>query len=69
VGERFTLSDCAFSAGFAMTGTGGYNYEEDRFALDVAVTGLGTGNLAYVRQGDTAGVTGDYNGLSIDLSR
>ena len=69
VGESFTLTGCAFSAGFAMTGTGGYNYDEDRFTLDVAVTGLGTGNLAYVRQGDTAGVTGDYNGQPVDLRR
>jgi pimeloyl-ACP methyl ester carboxylesterase len=69
VGEQFTLSGCAFSAGFVMSGTGSYNYDEDRFELDVAVTGPGTGNLVYVRQGDTAGVTGEYDGQPVDLSR
>ena len=52
-----------------MTGTGGYNYDEDRFSFDEAVRGLATAELAYVPQGDTAGVTGDYDGQPVDLRR
>jgi len=70
VGESFTLTGCAFSQGFIMTGTGVYNYEEDEFSLDVAVTGLAGGHLVYTRADDgTLSVTGVYAGSSVDLSK
>ncbi len=68
-GEAFTLNGCAFSAGFVMTGSGSYNYDEDIFTLDVAVTGLVDGTLTYTRDGDwNLRVVGEYDGATIDLS-
>jgi hypothetical protein len=70
VGEAFTLTGCSFSQGFIMTGTGVYNYDEDEFSLDIAVTGLADGHLVYTRAGDgTLTVTGEYAGSSVDLSK
>lgn len=67
-GERFTLTDCAFSQGFIMTGTGTYNYDKDLFALSLSVMGLEQGRLEYSREADgTIRVTGDYGGEAIDL--
>ena len=67
-GNSFSLADCAFTAGFVMTGTGDYNSNEDSFALDVNVTGLAEGPLHYSRQSDgTIQVTGKYGDQTIDL--
>jgi len=66
--RHFRLSGCAFSAGFGMTGTGAYDPEEDRFTLDVEVTGLADGQLAYVSESDGAlSVTGEYDGQPVDV--
>jgi pimeloyl-ACP methyl ester carboxylesterase len=68
-GEAFTLSECAFSAGFAMTGSGTYDYDPGLFTLEVGVTGLADGRLTYVRDDKegTFQVTGEYAGQPIDL--
>ena len=69
VGEHFTLAGCAFTRGFVMNGSGEYNYDEERFSLEVSVTGLANGELEYVREGDgSTRVTGEYGGESLDLS-
>jgi pimeloyl-ACP methyl ester carboxylesterase len=68
-GEQFTLASCAFSRGFVMTGTGEYNYDEEQFRLEVSVTGLANGELAYVREADgSIRVTGTHDGEAMDLS-
>ena len=68
-GEQFTFEACAFSRGFVMTGTGEYNYDEERFSLEVSVTGLASGELLYEREGDgSVHVGGKYGGETIDLS-
>jgi pimeloyl-ACP methyl ester carboxylesterase len=70
-GDEFTLTGCAFSQGFAMTGSGLYTYDLGTFSLDVRVVGpLGvTGNLLYERNENGAiHVTGDYAGEAVDLS-
>eukprot|EP01105_Mastigella_eilhardi_P000596 TRINITY_DN1069_c0_g1_i1.p1 TRINITY_DN1069_c0_g1~~TRINITY_DN1069_c0_g1_i1.p1 ORF type:complete len:810 (-),score=120.13 TRINITY_DN1069_c0_g1_i1:1486-3873(-) len=59
---RLRLCSCAFTSGFALTGIG----EEDavRFALNVSVAGIGTGQLYYVRVWDAPGgpnVTGTWD--------
>jgi len=68
-GNTFSLTNCAFSAGFVMTGTGAYNYNDDgAFTLDVNVTGLAAGQLHYSRQSDDSiHVTGTYSDQMIDL--
>jgi len=69
-GERFTLSDCAFVRGFILTGSGAYNYDTQRFTLDVSVTGAAQGVLAYTLEVDgTASVVGEYAGEAVDLSQ
>ncbi len=70
-GDEFSLTDCAFSAGFVMTGTGLYSYDDGSFTLDVTVTGPAgaTGQLAYERNENGAiHVTGEYAGEKVDLS-
>ncbi len=54
---RLVLSRCAFSRGFVMTGTGSYDYESDRFVLDVRATGRIHGRFRYVREGGRTTVT------------
>jgi hypothetical protein len=67
-GEAFTLQDCAFSEGFEMTGSGSYNYDEELFRLDVAVSGLAEGQLIYTRDADwNQHVSGEYNHQPVDL--
>ncbi len=68
-GNTFSLTNCAFSAGFVMTGTGAYNYNDDgAFILDVNVAGLADGQLHYARQSDDSiHVTGTYGDQMIDL--
>ncbi|MBV6393239.1 MAG: hypothetical protein KPEEDBHJ_02476 [Anaerolineales bacterium] len=68
-GDLFTLTDCAFSQGFAMTGSGSYNYDDGSFTLEVNVAGIKDGVLVYVRDADYAiRVTGEYGGEAVDLS-
>ena len=68
--DLYTLTDCAFSEGFVMTGSGSYNYDDGSFTLEVNVTGLKDGTLTYVRDADWAiTVTGEYGGETIDLSQ
>lgn len=69
VGEGYILSDCAFSAGFSLTGDGSYDYNEDLFTLNVTVHGLADGTLVYTRAGDgVLHVTGEYESQQIDLT-
>jgi pimeloyl-ACP methyl ester carboxylesterase len=66
---RFTLINCAFSTGFALTGTGRYNPNMDRFTLRVDVSGPRSGSLDYERRGDAYRVTGTLDGKSVDIRR
>lgn len=68
-GDAFTFTDCAFSDGFAMTGSGSYNYDDASFTLEVNVSGLKDGALTFVRDGEgTASVSGTYGGEEMDIS-
>lgn len=51
---QFTLNQCAFAKGWAMTGAGTYNSDKDRTTLNVKVNKT---DYKYVRQGDNAKVT------------
>jgi hypothetical protein len=65
----FSLTGCAFSSGFVMTGAGEYDPDTGRFTLEVDVAGLAEGKLSYTREGDgSIRVTGEYAGEPIDLS-
>ena len=69
-GDVMTLNSCAFSEGFAMTGSGSTNYDEGSFTLAVDVAGSKAGSLTYTRNGDgSLNVTGTYGGEAIDLSQ
>ena len=68
-GDLYTLTDCAFSKGFTMTGNGSYNYDDGVFTLEVNVSGLKDGTLTYTRDSEgVAHVTGTYGGEEVDLS-
>ncbi len=69
-GEALSLAECAFSDGFVMTGDGSYNYEDGLFTLDVIVSGLAQGSLAYTRDADwNQHVRGVYDGQTVELSQ
>ena len=68
-GEKFTFTDCAFSEGFALTGEGIYNYDDETFMLNVSVSGIARGTLTYTRDADyNLSVTGEYDGAEVNLS-
>jgi pimeloyl-ACP methyl ester carboxylesterase len=63
---NFTLSKCALTTNFIMTGSGSYNTNNDRFVLEVSTTGRWKCNLKYVRTGDKIKITGKCNGKSVN---
>lgn len=65
--DRYTLNSCAFSRGFALTGSG--LWDGNRFTLDVGVSGLAEGRLQFVQdeQGRSR-LSGTYGGQPIELS-
>jgi len=68
-GQQLHLSACAFSKGFAMTGTGFSSDGVSDFSLDVTVTGDADGTLTYSY--DSEGnilVTGEYAGEVVELT-
>jgi pimeloyl-ACP methyl ester carboxylesterase len=69
-GHTFTLTNCAFSKGFIMTGMGEYNSGTELYSLDVTVSGISQGTLKYELQSDgTIHVTGKYANQEIDLTQ
>jgi pimeloyl-ACP methyl ester carboxylesterase len=66
---RFTLDRCAFSQGFATTGVGSFDLDEDRWTLKVVVSGYQAGTLTYAREGDHYRVTGTLDGRPVNLRR
>jgi pimeloyl-ACP methyl ester carboxylesterase len=67
-GQEFQFNQCAFSKGFAMTGTGLSSDGVSDFALDVEVSGDAEGTLSYVYDGEGTTVSGDYAGEAVDLT-
>jgi pimeloyl-ACP methyl ester carboxylesterase len=69
-GATLTFDECAFSNGFAVTGTGVDNYYGDGTAeLDVTVSGLADGKLTYTYDSEgNISVTGTYDDAAVDLS-
>ena len=71
VGEAYTFDNCAYTQGFALTGTGSYNYETGIVTFDTQVSGAKEGDLVYTNNyaDGTSSVTGEYGGEQIDLSQ
>jgi pimeloyl-ACP methyl ester carboxylesterase len=68
-GQQFHLSNCSFSKGFAMTGTGFSSDGVSDFSLDVSVTGDEEGTLSYTYDSEgNSHVSGEYAGEAVDLS-
>lgn len=70
-GEEYSLDNCAFAEGFALSGSGNYDYAAGLFSLTVTVSGAQTGNLVYTRNDEdgTYTLTGEFNGATVDLAR
>jgi pimeloyl-ACP methyl ester carboxylesterase len=70
-GEIYSFTDCEFTRGFAMTGTGTFDYNESTVTFEATVSGRKTGSLTFTHnyRRDTSRVSGDYGGEAIDLSR
>ncbi len=66
-GDWFLLHGCAFSQGFALSGSG--LWDGSRFTLEVEVSGLAEGQLHFVQdEQGRSHASGTYGGQSIDLS-
>ena len=70
-GEEYTLDQCTFARGFALTGEGTYDYEAERFTWNVTISGDKTGDLIYTRNDAdfTYTLTGTFDGQPVDLSQ
>lgn len=64
---KFTLQVCAFTKGFEMTGNGTYDFNADRFTLNVIVSGEQTCRLVYERVGAKTNLKGSCNGSTVQL--
>jgi len=71
VGEAYTFESCEYVKGFALTGSGSYDYESGVITFDTQVTGVKEGSLVYTNNysDGTISVTGEYGGETIDLSQ
>jgi hypothetical protein len=70
-GEAYTFENCSYLKDFALTGSGGYDYESGIMTIDAQVTGAKEGSLVYTDNftDGTISVTGEYGGEAIDLSQ
>jgi hypothetical protein len=62
----FTLAGCAFTRGFALTGTGRYDPSRDRFVFEVTTTGRWQCDVRYTRSGERTRVTGTCDGKQVN---
>ena len=46
-GEAYTFENCAYTQGFVLNGSGGYDYDSGIMTFDTKVTGVKEGNLVY----------------------
>jgi len=70
-GEAYTFENCAYIKGFALSGTGSYDYEKTLITFDTQVSGAKEGTLVYTTNttDGTSTVTGEYGGEQINLSQ
>ncbi len=70
-GEAYTFEKCAYSKGFEVTGTGGYDYSTGISRIEAAVSGLKDGTLTYTRNDadGTYSLQGEYGGETINISQ
>jgi hypothetical protein len=71
VGEAYRFTNCAFTKGFVMTGTGSFDYSSGVFKLETQVSGEKSGALTYISDYSTGAlsVSGEYGGETIDLQQ
>jgi hypothetical protein len=70
-GETYTFESCEYVKGFALTGSGSYDYDTSIVTFETQVSGVKEGNLSYTDNfaDGTISVTGEYGGETIDLSK
>ena len=70
-GEKYAFESCAYVKGFALTGSGSYDYGAGLFTIDTEVSGDKSGALTYIRDNSrgSLSVTGEYGGETIDLQQ
>ncbi len=70
-GEAYTFDKCEYVKGFALTGSGTYDYDASVITYETQVTGVKEGSLVYTDNtaDGTYSVKGEYGGEAIDLSQ
>lgn len=68
-GDQFRFSECAFSQGFAITGSGSYDYETGDLTLRVHISGYKTGHVSYLLDSEgRSSINGDFDGSPIEMA-
>jgi hypothetical protein len=69
IGQAFSFDNCAYANGFALTGSGSFDYGSGLFSIVAEVSGDNSGTLTYTRDArdGSIAVNGEYNGEAIDL--
>lgn len=67
-GAAYSFEKCAFTKGFEMTGTGGYNFETGVVSFSATIGGVKTGQLdfSYNWNNGRSTLQGEYGGKSYD---
>jgi pimeloyl-ACP methyl ester carboxylesterase len=70
-GEAYLFENCAYTDGFALNGSGLYDYGARLFNIDARVSGDKSGTLSYTRDDNdgSISVTGEYGGETVDLQQ
>lgn len=68
-GDQFRFSECAFSQGFAVTGSGSYDYESGDLTLNVHLNGYKTGQVSYLLDSEgRSSISGEFDGSPIEMA-
>ena len=68
-GEKWTLTDCAFSQGITLDGSADNVYEPFKFTLNVKLSGVAEGDLVYTQTLDKETLSGTYGGQAMNLEQ
>lgn len=68
-GDQFRFSECAFSQGFAITGSGSYDHDSGDLTLNVQIGGYKTGQVSYLLDSEgRSSISGEFDGSPIEMS-
>ncbi|NWF65829.1 MAG: alpha/beta fold hydrolase [Chloroflexi bacterium] len=68
-GDQFRFSACAFSRGFAITGSGSYDYDSGNLTVNVQIDGYKTGQVNYLLDSEgRSSISGEFDENPIEMA-